>query len=376
LSDDVITPELHSGPVPAASVRGEGLRVVYRRRTVLDVPEIHVPAGITYAVLGASGAGKSTLLRVLGLLEKPTAGRVLIGDKTVRRGDLATRRSIAAIFQKPYLLRGSVGANVGYGLRLRGVRGLERRERVADGLARVGMSGWEKRSALTLSGGEAQRVALARALVLKPSLLLLDEPLSYLDPLLKRELTVEFAKILSSAQVTAIYVTHDQDEAAAVADLMCVMRDGRIIAAGPPDDVVGLPTDDWHAAFVGMEPSLHGRVVESDDGLSAVDCGGSTVYSTAALPAGTLVMLAVRPEDITLYQAGAVLPTGSARNRLDVSVAEVRPLGGSVQVTLDGVGVRLAAAVSRAASAELGLAPGQKVVAVFKATAVRMRPEG
>ncbi len=113
--------------------------------------------------------------------------------------------------------------------------GPERRERVAEGLARVGLTGWEKRSALTLSGGEAQRVALARALVLKPSLLLLDEPLSYLDPLLKRELTAEFSRILSSEQVTAIYVTHDQDEAAAVAGLMCVMRDGRIVAEGLPD---------------------------------------------------------------------------------------------------------------------------------------------
>jgi molybdopterin-binding protein len=376
MSGDAITPLAHGAPLPAASVRGEGLRVVYRKRTVLDVPVINIPPGITYAVLGASGAGKSTLLRVLGLLERPTAGRVLIGDEIVRRGDLTTRRTIAAIFQKPYLLRGTVGANVGYGLRLRHVPGPERRERVAEGLARVGLTGWEKRSALTLSGGEAQRVALARALVLKPSLLLLDEPLSYLDPLLKRELTVEFSRILSSEQVTAIYVTHDQDEAAAVADLMCVMRDGRIVAEGLPDEVVGLPADDWHAAFVGMEPSLRGRVVASNDGLSQVDCGGSTVYSTVELPVGTQVMLAVRPEDVTLYEADAKLPLGSARNHLDVTVTAVRPQGGTVHVTLERTGARFAASVSRAAAAELGLETGKRAVAVFKATAVRMRPVG
>ena len=109
-----------------AAVRGEALTVVYRNRTVLDVPAIELPAGQTYALLGASGAGKSTLLRVLGLLEKPTTGTVEIDGKRVSRGDLAARRRIAAVFQKPYLLRGTVGANAGYGLKLRGVPAAER----------------------------------------------------------------------------------------------------------------------------------------------------------------------------------------------------------------------------------------------------------
>jgi molybdopterin-binding protein len=255
------------------------------------------------------------------------------------------------------------------------VSGEERRQRVAEGLARVGLDGWEGRSALTLSGGEAQRVALARALVLRPSLLLLDEPLSYLDPLLKRELTREFAEILSSEHVTAIYVTHDQDEAAVVADRIGVMRDGRLVADGDPDTVLGLPADDWLASFVGMEPSLRGRVMSTVDGLSGVECGGTTVYSTARLPVGSSVLVAVRPEDVTLYEAGAILPAGSARNHLDVTVREVSPMGGTVHVTLERAGARFAASVSRAAAAELGLRPGQPIVAVFKATAARMRSD-
>jgi molybdopterin-binding protein len=354
-------------------VSGEGLKVVYRRRTVLDVPSISVARGETYALLGASGAGKSTLLRVLGLLEAPTAGTVLLDGLPASRRRLATRRKVAAVFQKPYLLRGTVGTNVAYGLKMRGIRGREASALVADALSRVGLAGWEKRSALTLSGGEAQRVALARALVLKPEVLLLDEPLSYMDPLLKRDLTAEFARILASERVTAIYVTHDQDEAAVVADRIGVMREGRIVAEGEPDDVLGLPSDEWVAAFIGMEPPLAGRIRSNEDGLATIDVDGVELYATSDLPAGTSVLVAVRPEDVTIYETGIELPRGSARNRLDAVVAQIRPGGGTVQVVLDHRGTRIAAAVSRASAKELDLKPGTRVLAVFKATAVRVR---
>lgn len=359
--------------VQVPAVRGEGLRVVYRKRTVLDVPAISVHPGETYALLGASGAGKSTLLRILGLLEAPTAGRVFLDGSPASRHSLPTRRKIAAVFQKPYMLRGTVGHNVAYGLRLRGVSGDERRERVAEVLERVGLSGWERRSALTLSGGEAQRVALARALVLRPSLLLLDEPLSYLDPLLKRDLTAEFARILASEQVTTIYVTHDQDEAAVVADRIGVMREGRIVTEGPPDEVLGLPADEWVASFIGMEPALRGRITSASDGLATIDVEGATLYATSDLAVGTDVLLAVRPEDVTLYEADAHLPLGSARNRLDAQVVALRPGGGTVQMVIEHRGMRIATAISRASAAELGLVQGSRVVAVFKATAVRVR---
>jgi tungstate transport system ATP-binding protein len=362
-----------TAPSPPPAVTGTGLKVAYRGRTVVDVASVALPAGRTYALLGASGAGKSTLLRVLGLLERPAAGHVLFDGSEVRTNDLAARRRIAAVFQKPYLLRGSVRDNVGYGLRLRGTASSERASRVARALDRVGLGGWETRSALTLSGGEAQRVALARALVLEPRLLLLDEPLSYMDPLLKRRLTLEFADILSSEHVTALYVTHDQDEAAVVADVIGVMRDGRIVDEGEPDLVLGLPADEWVAAFVGMEPPLHGRVIASADGLAEVDCAGVSVFATSGVPLHAHVQLAVRPEDVTLYEAGAVLPPGSARNRIEGVIAEIRPQGGSVQVVVERGGVRFASSISRASAADLHLVPGAGVLASFKATAVRLR---
>ncbi|HEX9093957.1 MAG TPA: ABC transporter ATP-binding protein [Coriobacteriia bacterium] len=361
-------------PPPAPDVRGEGLRMVYRSRTVLDVPAVSLPAGRTYALLGASGAGKSTLLRILGLLERPTAGRVLFDGHEASRHDLARRRTIAAVFQKPYLLRGSVGDNVGYGLRLRRVPPKERTELVAGALSRVGLGGWEDRSALTLSGGEMQRVALARALVLRPGLLLLDEPLSYMDPLLKRQLTIEFAEILAGEHVTALYVTHDQDEAAVVADRIGVMRDGRIVAEGEPESVLTLPPDEWVASFLGTQSPLEGVVTAAEDGVMTVRCGGLDVFAVGDIRVGTEVFAGVRPEDVLLFEPDVEMPRTSARNQVAASVAEVAPAGATVRVVLVAHGVRFAATVSRASAASLGLEFGTRVTALFKATAVRVRP--
>jgi molybdopterin-binding protein len=369
--------EVTSGTIPlpsATAVRGEGLTVTYRGKKVLDVPAVELPAGQTYALLGTSGAGKSTLLRVLGLLEKPSTGAVKIDGRSVSRNDLAARRRIAAVFQKPYLLRGTVGDNAGYGLRLRSVPTAERRQRVAEALTRVGLGGWEDRSAMTLSGGEAQRVALARAIVLQPQLLLLDEPLSYLDPLLKRDLTLEFAQILASTHVTALYVTHDQDEAAVVADRIGVMKDGRIISEGEPEEMFTLPSDPWVASFLGTESPVTGVVASAEHGIVTVDCGGVSVVAVSDLAVGTAVLLGVRPEDVLLFEAGVDIPKTSARNRIEATVAELSLAGATVRVVADAGEARFSATVSRSSASSLGLAVGLPVTLLFKATAVRVRP--
>jgi molybdopterin-binding protein len=360
-----------------AAVRGDALTVTYRGKKVLDVPSVELPAGQTYALLGASGAGKSTLLRVLGLLEKPSTGTVQMDGRSVSRNDLAARRRIAAVFQKPYLLRGTVGDNAGYGLALRRVGSAERKRRVAEALGRVGLGGWEDRSAMTLSGGEAQRVALARAIVLEPQLLLLDEPLSYLDPLLKRDLTLEFAQILASTKVTALYVTHDQDEAAVVADRIGVMKDGRIISEGEPDEMFTLPSDPWVASFLGTESPVSGVVTRAEEGIATIDCGGVDVVAVSDLPVGVKVVLGVRPEDVLLFEAGVDIPKTSARNRIEATVAELSLAGATVRVVADAGAARFSATVSRSSASSLGLAVGLPVTLLFKATAVRVqrRPE-
>jgi molybdopterin-binding protein len=245
---------------------------------------------------------------------------------------------------------------------------------VAAVLERVGLAGSERRSALVLSGGEAQRVALARALVVEPRVLLVDEPLASLDPLLKRQLTEDFASILRATGVTVLYVTHDQNEALVVADRVAIMDGGRIVTEGPAEVAMSLPLDTWTAAFLGLEEPMEGTVVSVRDGLAEIAVGVARVFVTGEPEAGSRVALAVRPEDVLLFSASSRLDESTARNRVPASVVSVSPQGATNHVVLDAAGLRLASSVSRAATAELGLRPGAEVIAVFKASAVRWGP--
>ena len=361
----------------AMSLAGEDIKRTYRGGSfVLDVPSVKVPAGKVLAILGPSGSGKSSLLGVLGLLEKPTAGRILLGGREVSMRDREARLQIAAVFQRPYLFKGTVGGNVAYGLVARGVPRSTHDALIASALERVGLAGYERRSALSLSGGEAQRVALARALVVSPRVLVVDEPLTSLDPLLKHRLTHEFATILRAAGVTVLYVTHDQDEALVVADHVAIMNAGRIVAAGPAEETMSLPADPWTAAFLGVEVPLLGTVASAIDGLVGIDVGGTRVFVTGDAVPGARAFVAVRPEDVLLFHSGAELPASTARNRIEATVVSVSPRGSTNHVVLDAGGLRLASSVSRAATADLEIAPGGGVLAVFKASAVRWRPVG
>lgn len=356
-------------------IEGQDLQVRYHRRTVLDVDRFELREGETHAILGPSGSGKSTLLRVLGLLEEPRTGRVLVEGAEARTGNRDARMMMAAVFQNPYLFKGTVSENVAYGLGLRRVPKAEQAARVAAALERVGLGHMENVSALRLSGGEAQRVALARALVLEPRVLLLDEPLSYLDPLIKRRLVADFRAILAGGGMAAIYVTHDQDEAMVVADRVSIMREGRIVRCGTVDEVMTLPTDEWVADFIGMDAALAGEIVSSDEGVAEIQVADAAIHAVSSLQVGTPVLLGVRPEDIMLFEAaGDHLPLSSARNRLRMRVDAVEHRGGTDRVSLSSGGLHLAAAISRSAARELALVPGSEVLALFKATAVRVEP--
>ncbi|SDU78029.1 ABC transporter ATP-binding protein [Arcanobacterium phocae] len=194
----------------------------------LNDVSLQVAHGEIVGLLGSSGSGKSTLLRAIAGLESIDGGWIVVGEHDMN-GVPPHRRNVGMVFQDGQLFpHRNVARNIGYGLEMAGVKRSEREARVAEMLDVVGLAGFEKRDVGTLSGGQAQRVALARSLAPRPHVLLLDEPLSALDKELRERLAVDVRDILKSAQMTAVFVTHDPDEAATVADRVLRMTDGRI----------------------------------------------------------------------------------------------------------------------------------------------------
>jgi iron(III) transport system ATP-binding protein len=260
--------------------------------TALDGFDLDVAGGSTLSLLGPSGCGKSTALRVIAGFEEPDAGVVTIGDRHVVGPDHAVppeQRRVGMVFQDyalfPHL---SVARNVAYGVNAS--------ERVDDVLHLVGLDGMEARMPHELSGGEQQRVALARALAPRPDVILLDEPFSNLDATLRVRMRREVRRILMLAGATTIFVTHDQEEALAMADHVAVMRDGRVVQTGSPKELYERPADKWVAGFVGESEFLAG---EAGPGRVETPLGTFPHFGSASGP----VEVMIRPEWIHLTPA-------------------------------------------------------------------------
>lgn len=211
-----------------------------------------VPSGDRLVLLGSSGCGKTTMLRLIAGLIEPDRGDILFDGASVLAVRPEQRGAVMAFQEHALFPFRTVGDNVGYGLRLRRVAKAERRERVAEALASVRLDGFEDRWPDELSGGQRQRVALARAIVVKPKLLLLDEPLSSLDRELRLELRSTICELQQATGITTVIVTHDQDEARAMADHVAIMIDGAVRQTGPADEVFPNPADADVAGFLGV----------------------------------------------------------------------------------------------------------------------------
>ncbi|MEU0655359.1 quaternary amine ABC transporter ATP-binding protein [Streptomyces albogriseolus] len=215
-----------------------------------------VRKGEVFVVMGLSGSGKSTLVRCLTRLIEPTAGRIVIDGEDVRAMDKARLRELrrhraAMVFQHFGLLpHRTVLDNVAYGLEIQGMGRAARREKAAEVVAKVGLAGMEHRRPAQLSGGQRQRVGLARALAVDPEVLLFDEPFSALDPLIRRDMQDEVARLHREEGRTMVFITHDLQEALRLGDRIALMRDGRVVQLGTPEEIVGAPADDYVRAFV------------------------------------------------------------------------------------------------------------------------------
>ena len=300
------------------------------------------------AVLGPSGCGKSTLLRAIAGLEPVAAGQICWDGNDLSR-EPVHRRGFGLMFQDGVLFpHRDVAGNIAYGLRRAGLDRAQIEARVSDLLELVGLPTYGRRRVATLSGGEAQRVALARALAPEPRLLLLDEPLAALDRSLRERLLLDLRAVLTTTGTTAVFVTHDQAEALAIADRIAVMRAGRVMQVGSGMDVLARPADTWVADFVGYSSVLDadaarsiGRPVAAGDLLGLrpaaliLDGAGPVRGSVvSAIPSPDGVRLSVRIDDVGTVQAigsvAAHVAVGDAvRMRLEPSQTAV--VGGNTQ---------------------------------------------
>ncbi len=304
-------------------------------RALKDVGLV-IGGGEFFTLLGPSGSGKTSLLRVIGGFVRPDRGTVVIEDQDVT-GWPPERRPTAMVFQSyalfPHL---SVFENVAFGLRVRRLPAAEIQKRVAEALKLVKMESFTNRPAPQLSGGQQQRVAVARAIVIKPKILLLDEPLSALDAQLREEMQVELRNLQRVLGITAISVTHDQNEALGMSDRVAVMRNGRVEQVGRPEELYGSPASDYVASFIGKAALVS---VERVDGDHFYLRGLETPLpmariKTVDLPSGGKAAV-LRPEMLSLVDGKAAPPcTGAALNG---RIAAIRFIGSSyvIDVRLD-----------------------------------------
>src|SRR5580692_5031194 len=275
-------------------------------RAAIDGVSFAVPAGEIVVLLGPSGCGKTTTLRCVAGLEHPTDGEISIAGRLVSspaRGVLVPPRlrDLGMVFQSyavwPHM---TVRQNVVYPLKHRKVSRTDAAKRVDEVLELVGLSEYAERPVVALSGGQMQRVALARSIVYRPQLLLLDEPLSNLDAKLRLRLRDDLRVILKQTGMTALYVTHDQAEAVVLGDRIGVMRDGKLLQMGSPDEIYNRPADLFVANFTGATNELTGTLIERNGSFGVVDVGGGQRLETALLheiKPGETVRIAFRPEN-------------------------------------------------------------------------------
>src|SRR6202521_2588148 len=330
----------------SAELRVERLRKVFATGApAVDDVSFSVGAGEIVALLGPSGCGKTTTLRCVAGLEHPSAGVIRIGGAMVSapaEGVLVPprARNVGMVFQSyavwPHM---TVEQNVAYPLRQRRTSRAEIERRTAEALKLVGLSEFAERPVVSLSGGQMQRVALARRLVYEPALLLLDEPPSNLDANLRLRLRDDLRRIIKRTGVTALYVTHDQAEAAVLGDRVGVMRDGKLLQIGPPTEIYNRPADLFVARFTGASNLFSGRVLARHGEFGTIEAPSGHrlgAWLPPRVAAGAAVKIAVRPENVRFASDGGV-------NQLAARVTSQRYEGAQTVYGLAVLGGEIAA---------------------------------
>jgi len=317
-----------------AGIRFQSIRKVFGKTVAANDVSLEIKDGEFMVLLGPSGCGKTTLLRCLAGLERVDGGRVFIGDHDVT--DLAPRdRKIAMVFQSyavfPHL---TVFDNIAFGLKMQERPRDEIRRRVEESARLLELSDYLKRYPAQLSGGQRQRVAVARAIVMQAAVLLMDEPLSNLDALLRLQMRAELKRLHADIQATTIYVTHDQVEALSLGDRIAVMQNGRIVQCDAPMNIYDYPANKFVGGFIGTPPmNFLPGVVHVNGNRTRVAVGESQIEPSPALAPvlsaknGQPIMLGIRPENLTLAQAHQA-------NTIRARVLVIEPLGSHKLLTM------------------------------------------
>lgn len=347
----------------------------YGSRPVLKDVSLSVEKGEIMGLIGPTGAGKTTLLRLVDQLETPTLGRIVFNglDATSSpRLRAQVRRQVGMVFQKPAVFNLSVFDNVAYPLRIRGYGRKSVSEKVAEMLETVGLRGYERRNAKTLSGGETQKVAIARALITGPLLMLLDEPTANLDPVSLVSMEELVRRVNDQYSTAMIMATHDMSQGQRLANRIGVMMDGELIQVGRPSDIFYAPSDIRVARFVGVENILEGRTVSNAGGLAEIRVNDHSLEAVTGHGSGEEVYVFIRPEEITVSMEP---PSSSARNTLSGEIRLIALSGPVARVEID-CGFNLVSMITRRSAEELAFRVGQRVHASFKATALHVISRG
>jgi spermidine/putrescine ABC transporter ATP-binding subunit len=334
-------------------VRFECVRKQYGNAVAVRDLTLSVPKGSFFSLLGPSGCGKTTTLRLIAGFEVPDAGDIFIRETRVT--DIAPyKRDFAMVFQNfalfPHL---NVAQNVAFGLRMSGVGRAARDEAVKHALDMVKLTGFAERYPKQLSGGQQQRVAIGRAIVMKPAVLLLDEPLGALDKNLREAMQVELRSLQRALGITTVFVTHDQEEALTMSDQIAVMRDGVIEQLGAPREVYERPATEFVATFLGASNLIDVVVIGNEAGQSIVEAPFGRFPVPGVHTAGSQLRISIRPERLSVGRAAVDAP-------LKATVRDVVYRGMTAHLTLEAACVPLIAFIQNSADAAIDWRPGEE----------------
>jgi tungstate transport system ATP-binding protein len=361
---------MKTAPSPVFELRK--LRIIRGGSLILNIPSLVVTEGEILVLIGPNGAGKSTLLQTLSALAKPSGGEVFFRRQKIGADIplLPYRRRLAMVLQEPLLFDTTVYNNIASGLKIRGMKRNEIEPIVAKALERFGIAHLRDRSARTLSGGEARRASIARAFATDPEVLLLDEPFSALDPIMRETLLEDLEKVLRETSITTIFVTHDRMEALRLATRFGVMNSGEILQIGSPDEVMNHPVSEFVASLVGVENILRGKAVRRNKETFFASVSGQEVEAFGDAGLGEEVSLCIRPENVTL----SAVTSGSitvAANTFPATVDKITTMGFYQKVQLN-CGFPLVAFAANRNLSELSLKEGTHALVSLRTTAVHV----